>query len=151
MDRVLLCFLPVTDIPRSRPTSRRRRCLIVDDEPALIRGLTRLLSLKRPDWEILCAYSGPEAVELLDTYAFDVLMTDLSMPGMDGVTLLKIAQARQPGLVRVVHSSHIGTFGEDRVGELAHRCLAKPARPEDLLDVLDWSVASGARSVNGCE
>lgn len=109
----------------------------------------RVLSVKRPSWEIVCAYSGPEAVELLDTCAFDVMISDLSMPGMDGITLLKIVQARYPALVRVVHSSHIGTFGQDKVGALAHRCLAKPARTEDLLDVLDWSVESGPHTANG--
>lgn len=108
-----------------------------------------MLKAKRPSWEVFCAYSGPEAVELLDTCAFDVIISDLSMPGMDGVTLLKIAQARYPALVRVVHSSHIGTFGQDKVDALAHRCLAKPARGEELIAVLDWAVASGAHAVNG--
>jgi two-component system response regulator YesN len=108
-----------------------------------------VLGVKRPSWEIFSAYSGPEAIELLDTYSFDLIISDLSMPGMDGVTLFKIVQARFPGLTRVVHSSHIGTFGADKVGSLAHRTLAKPVRTEELLDVLDWSVAPSGSSVNG--
>ncbi|MBI2236406.1 MAG: EAL domain-containing protein [Magnetospirillum sp.] len=79
-----------------------RNVLLVDDEPrvlaALQRGLGHLFSLS-------CAASGAEALSVLDSQGpFAALVTDMRMPGMDGLELLREARRRVPEMVRLVLS-----------------------------------------------
>jgi DNA-binding NarL/FixJ family response regulator len=68
------------------------RILIVDDEPLLLLALQRSFRAGEPGWEVVLARSGDEALEQLRLQPFDVLVSDILMPGMDGMALL--AQVR---------------------------------------------------------
>jgi PleD family two-component response regulator len=74
--------------PNSGPTVRLPRILLVDDDPIVLRALRRLLLGGRPGWEIDVAESGDAALSRLESKTYDVVVTDLHMPGLDGVTLL---------------------------------------------------------------
>ncbi|WP_205854720.1 hybrid sensor histidine kinase/response regulator [Piscinibacter defluvii] len=77
-----------------------RRILVVDDEPeigALLREL-----LESAGHMVMLAASGQEALERLSTQAFDVVLTDLKMPGMDGPTLYREIARRDPALAQRV-------------------------------------------------
>ena len=126
--------------PRSQPVRRPMRFLLVDDEPAVLRGLRRVIGQRRPQWELHCEIAGAPALAQLAATHFDCLMTDLQMPNMSGVTLLGLVRARHPGCVRLVHSSQIETTGRDEVAALCHRMLDKPAMPEEVISTLDWAV-----------
>lgn len=65
----------------------KRRILVVDDEPGIRQLLTDLLSA--PGYEVVTAGNGHEAVERLQDSPFDAIVTDLNMPGMDGIGLLR--------------------------------------------------------------
>jgi DNA-binding NarL/FixJ family response regulator len=69
------------------------RILIVDDEPILLLALQRSLRLEQPGWELVLARSGQEALEQLRLAPYDVLVTDILMPGMDGMALLAEVRA----------------------------------------------------------
>ena len=70
------------------------KILIVDDEQSMVQFLSVLL--KREGYDVRVAQSGAKALELLREDTADVVMTDLKMPGMDGVELLeKIMPAGQ--------------------------------------------------------
>jgi len=64
------------------------RILITDDEPMLLLALQRSFRMDKPDWEVVLARTGQEALEQLRIQPYDVLVTDILMPGMDGMTLL---------------------------------------------------------------
>ena len=64
------------------------RVLLVDDERLLLVSLTRALQVKRPEWTIETASDGVEAMRLLKSQHVDLLITDVQMPGMDGLALL---------------------------------------------------------------
>jgi len=64
----------------------RARVVVVDDEPSARAGLERLL--KQASYHVATAASGHEALHLVAEWAPNVIVTDLRMPGMDGVTLL---------------------------------------------------------------
>ena len=64
----------------------KARVLVVDDEPAARSGLEKLL--KSSDYDVACAADGVEAIDIAATFAPDVVVTDLKMPNMDGMTLL---------------------------------------------------------------
>ena len=61
-----------------------KRILFVDDEPMLLMGLQRSLRSMRQDWEMAFVSGGKEAIEAIDKQPFDIVVTDMRMPGMDG-------------------------------------------------------------------
>jgi DNA-binding NarL/FixJ family response regulator len=67
--------------------------LRVDDERWLLASLTRALRVHRPAWVVTTANNGEEAMSILKAQDVDLLITDIQMPGMDGMALL--AQVRR--------------------------------------------------------
>jgi CheY-like chemotaxis protein len=127
--------------PNSGPTVRLPRILLVDDDPIVLRALRRLLLGGRPGWEIDVAESGDAALSRLESKTYDVVVTDLHMPGLDGVTLLGRLKTKHPNVMRVVHSSHVESLPPEQAQELAHAVLTKPGRPDELVVVLQWALA----------
>ena len=86
------------------------RLLIVDDESGLVAALCRILTAE--GYATTGAGSGPEALDALraatvdEAAGYDVLITDLTMPAMDGITLLRAAQEIDSDLVTVVMTGH---------------------------------------------
>lgn len=81
--------VPVSAMPRTR---RKSRVLIVDDEPLLLRGFDRVLS--RVGYDVVTASNGRDAVELIQHDDFDAIVSDISMPGVNGIQLLRAARER---------------------------------------------------------
>ncbi|MBL6080805.1 response regulator [Belnapia sp. T18] len=82
-----------------------RRILLVDDDPLVLRVFK--VQLAEAGHAVLAAGGGAEALAMLDRgEAVDLLVTDLSMPGMDGVELIRAAQGRRPGLPAVLITGH---------------------------------------------
>ena len=61
-----------------------RTLLFVDDEPRVLQGLQRQLHSMRDDWEMNFAGGGYEALEFMKATPVDIVITDMTMPGMDG-------------------------------------------------------------------
>ena len=80
------------------------RLLVVDDEATARRALARLLT--EDGYEVDVAGSGEEALEKLLTAPPDVLLTDVRMPGIDGIELLTRARAIDPGLPVVIMTAY---------------------------------------------
>ncbi len=105
--------------------------LLVDDEPALLRGYSRWL--KAAGYRVATAEDGEQAVRLLDHDDFDVVVSDITMPGMGGVGLLRVARERGLDLpfVMVTGSPTLDTA----IPALEHgalRYLSKPVDPGEL-------------------
>jgi len=66
------------------------KLLFVDDEPNVISGLKRQLKKLLPDCKIVGANSGQEALRFIEKTAFDTIVLDIRMPGMDGIELLSL-------------------------------------------------------------
>lgn len=103
-----------------------KRVLFVDDEPKVLEALERMLRPQRGEWEMVFAASGAEALQLLETRPFDVIVTDMRMPEMDGAQLLEQVQKRFPGVVRLVLSGYFEMEMAIRAVPVAHQYLAKP-------------------------
>ncbi len=102
------------------------RVLFVDDEPMILRGIERMLFDASDDWEIVCVEGGPEALEELADEPYDVIVTDMRMPGMDGAAVLKAVHDQFPGVVRIVLSGYADDEMSLRAAAVAHQFLAKP-------------------------
>ncbi len=71
----------------SEEIAKPRHILLVDDDPSILRGLSRVLRSR--GYLISTANNGTEAVALVGKNDFDAILTDIAMPGMDGITLLR--------------------------------------------------------------
>lgn len=74
----------------------RKRVLIVDDEEDLTWSISKKLSKENNTLEVLCANSGNSALETLSKYKVDLLVTDLRMPGINGLQLLDRVKSQYP-------------------------------------------------------
>jgi DNA-binding NarL/FixJ family response regulator len=83
------------------------KVLVVDDEPAVLHACDRALS--RFGFAVQTAPGAAEAFAFLGTTTFDLLLTDIKMPDIDGLELLRRARQLDPQLVMVVLTGH-GTF-----------------------------------------
>ncbi|MCG8651565.1 MAG: response regulator, partial [Pirellulales bacterium] len=78
--------------------------LFVDDEANVLSGLRRMLRGQRSAWDMKFANSGNEALEQMQTQSFDVIVSDMRMPGIDGAELLTRVSELYPNTVRLVLS-----------------------------------------------
>jgi DNA-binding NtrC family response regulator len=110
--------------------------LFVDDEPAL-RSLMGE-RLRGRGFDVVEAESGERALELLDQFAFDIIITDLRMPGIDGMRVIEVARDRYPGIVAIVITGY-GTVKDavDAIKRGASDFLAKPFQFDEMMHVLD--------------
>lgn len=109
-----------------------RRILFVDDEPRILEGLRRMLRPQRNDWEMAFAPGGEAALALMEASPFDVIVSDMRMPGIDGAALLCHVREHYPQMVRIVLSGHTELSTALRVVPVAHQFLAKPCDAEML-------------------
>ncbi len=109
-----------------------RRILFVDDESRILEGLQRMLRPQRHEWEIAFAQGGEAAIALLEATPFDVVVSDMRMPGMDGAALLSHVREHFPQMVRIVLSGHTELSTALRVVPVAHQFLAKPCDAQTL-------------------
>ncbi len=113
------------------------RVLFVDDEPRVLDGLGRMLFGLDREWETRFATSATEAMALLAEWSADVVVCDMRMPGMDGAGLLRHVQARHPGAMRILLSSHTDQEAAFRALGLAHQFLSKPCAGQVLVDAIE--------------
>lgn len=83
--------------------------LIVDDEPHIVDWLYELLGAEMPEWTLFRAYSGVQAVKVLEANRIDLLMTDIRMPKMTGIRLMELVRERWPEC-RILFLTGYGEF-----------------------------------------
>lgn len=82
------------------------RVLIVDDDRALLTALTGALKLRMPEIEVDTCESGVAAIEAIRRNDYDAVVSDIKMPGMDGLALLKEIRSIQPELPTLLITGH---------------------------------------------
>jgi putative nucleotidyltransferase with HDIG domain len=119
----------------------KRRILFVDDEPRVLISIRRMLHSMRDAWEMQFVESGPEALSLLSKESFDVMVTDMRMPGMDGVHLLAEVKKNYPNMVRIVLSGHSDKEMIFKSVRPAHQYLSKPCDADVLKSTVSRAFA----------
>ncbi len=116
--------------------------LIVDDEKNTREGLARAL---RRDYEVHTAESAPSALAVLSDYSIDVMLSDVRMPGMDGIDLLKSVVVRYPDVVCILLTAYGSVeTAVEAMKQGAADFLTKPVN----LDHLDLTVARAIKRRN---
>jgi len=113
-----------------------KRILFVDDQPELLRGLRRALFEMTCEWDMEFADSGQKALEVLEKAPFDVIVSDMRMPGMNGADLLREVAKRFPSSIRIILSGHSDEkMIMNSIGQ-THQFLAKPLKGKELQETL---------------
>ena len=113
------------------------RILIVDDEPTIANTLS--LILEREGYETMAVYGGEAAVLAAEVFNPDVLLTDLMMPGVDGLTVAALLRRRQPRTRVVLFTGylHMRDALEHRSRyHPSYLLLGKPLHPTELIMAL---------------
>ena len=127
------------------PTGARRRprVLVVDDERA-VRAALRV-NLTKGGYDVTLAENGEQALAALESGLPDAVITDVRMPGMDGLALLDEVQGRAPGLPVVVMTGHGSVPSAVRAMQAgAANYIIKPVSRDELLVLLDRALRSRA-------
>ncbi len=111
----------------------KKNILFVDDEPNILKGLQRSLRPLRASWDMEFAEGAKNALALMEQQRFDVIVSDMRMPDMDGAALLKIVQEKYPMMVRIVLSGHSDLEMTMKSVKAAHQYLSKPCEKDMLI------------------
>jgi CheY-like chemotaxis protein len=114
--------------------SANTKVLVIDDDPVIGKSIDRVLSSK--GWAVVTAADGPEALTKIATEDYDMVFTDIKMPGMDGVEVARRIKASRPWLPVVIITGYGSAENEAKAKEAGvEGFLRKPLSPE----MIEWS------------
>jgi DNA-binding NtrC family response regulator len=127
--RTWICPYQIED--QNEETRMTYKIMIVDDEPANLRTLERLF---RPDYQVVTAPSGAEALALLEQHDVALMISDQRMPAMTGIELMMKTVAIRPQMVKILLTGYtdVGALIEALNSGLVYRYLTKPWNNDDL-------------------
>ncbi|WP_322906941.1 response regulator [Paenibacillus campi] len=112
--------------------------LITDDENFIREGIKRTIEHAFPDDAVHLAASAEEAVELMSRHRMDIVLTDILMPGINGLELMKISRRKQPQAKWVVISAHSEfSYAQQAVHLGARDYLLKPIGKTKLVELIE--------------
>jgi len=124
------------------------RLLFVDDQPQVLDGLRQMLRAYRREWTMEFCEGAEEALAAMAEAPFDVIVTDLQMPRMDGAELLTRVRDQYPDTIRIVLC---GQSEQEQIlcaVGFAHQYLSKPCAPELLRTTITRANLLGKRMNN---
>ena len=114
------------------------KVVIVDDEPIIVEGLSRLLPWEKYGCEVVgTAYNGNEGLEMIRKEKPDVLFSDIAMPGMDGLTMIAALRSEFPEMqISILTGYRDFDFCQRALRLGVARFLLKPSNMEELEEAL---------------
>jgi CheY-like chemotaxis protein len=110
----------------------KRRILFVDDEPAILAGLRNVFYKDRGRWDMTFCSGSDEALRALAQHTFDVIVSDMRMPGINGAELLGRVKCESPRTARIMLSGSADKDEVDRASETVDELLHKPCDTKTL-------------------
>jgi len=114
-----------------------KRILFVDDEPRMLDALRDRLRKQRARWDMVFCSNAAEALAAFDRAPFDIVVSDMRMPVLDGPELLEQIKARSPRTVRIILSGQADPAATLRAIDASHQFLSKPCEAHALRAVLE--------------
>lgn len=127
----------VSEVEAERTAERRLKVLVVDDERLLADSTTAILH--RAGFDVRTAYDGFGALEMTGSFHPDYLLTDIMMPGMNGVDLAMAVAKMYPATAILLVSGQAGIadlLDECKAKGFEFPLLAKPVHPSNLVEKL---------------
>ena len=110
---------------------RQSKVLVVDDDPFALRSIAKVLGGE--SYQVVTAASGSEALDLLEQDSFDLVLTDLKMPGVDGLEVLRQAREIAPQAVVLIFTGYASLESAiEALREGAYDYLVKPCSGDEL-------------------
>ena len=129
----------VEAIDNAKPENRRPRLLVIDDDHLMRKLLIRVLN--GAGYDAVLAQDGAHAREILGRERFDLVLTDVHMPKVDGIAVLQQIRERDPDLPVILFTA--SPSAETAIGALQLRAtayLTKPIDPNRLLQEVEKAV-----------
>lgn len=126
----------------------KKRILFVDDEKCVLDGLKRSLYPMRDQWDMKFVESGAEALAELEHNRYDIIVSDMRMPGIDGSAFLEAVRTSQSDAVRFVLSGQAEQEAIVRAIGPTHQYLTKPCQPQVLKQVIHRACSLRERLAN---
>jgi two-component system, NtrC family, response regulator AtoC len=119
-----------------------KRVLIVDDEPMIVSLLSTVLREK--GWDVTGARSGTEGIDQLDRARFDVILTDLVMPGDSGIDLLRAAKEIHPDVEVILMTGYAtADTAIEAMRNGAFHYIMKPVKHEEVVNLVEKAYSQG--------
>jgi DNA-binding NtrC family response regulator len=116
------------------------KLLVVDDEPDMLRLLSMIIRDKTP-YEITTTNNPLEALELAKRGGYDILVTDLKMPGLDGIELLNAVRAFDPEIPIIIITAYAtAESAAEAMDKNAFDFITKPFRKEQIVFTIEKAV-----------
>jgi putative nucleotidyltransferase with HDIG domain len=115
----------------------KTRVLFVDDEPIILELLKAALAMEADQWEASFAASGEEALQLLGGRTFEIVVSDMHMPGISGAQLLNEVMVKYPSTIRVILCGAADREQVLRCVGATHQFLTKPFQLKSLRATLN--------------
>ncbi len=127
-----------------------RRILIVDDEPKVAVSLQASLESLERNYQVVCAETGESALTEMDRGPFDVVITDLRMPGMNGLELMQRVKETHPETRTILITAYGSDDVEAETRRLnAYRYFTKPFHIQDLTAAVEEAIEQKAPGASG--
>ena len=113
-----------------------KRVLVVDDEPMIVSLLSSILRSK--GWDVTEARSGTDGIDQLDRARFDVILTDLVMPGESGIDLLRASKEIHPDVEVILMSGYAtADTAIEAMRNGAFHYIMKPLKPDEVVNLVE--------------
>ena len=118
-----------------------KRILFVDDDSSILAGLKRTMRTMRHEWEMEFISEPKEALRIFRENPFDIVVSDMKMPGMDGADVLAEVKRIAPESVRIILSGHSSPELIMKSVGPTHQYLAKPCDAQTLKKTIERAFA----------
>jgi DNA-binding NtrC family response regulator len=127
-----------------------KRILIIEDSGVVARPLQRALELHFGDqfFEVERCASAEEALQLLDERPFDLLISDLMLPGINGLELLEQVAANKPAMPSIIMTAFGSPQMEIQVRRVATAFLPKPFTLNELVETVERALGRTQQEIN---
>ena len=115
----------------------KQRIMFVDDDVSILAGLRGVLRRERDRWDMVFAAGADAALAELEQGPFDVVVSDMRMPGIDGAELLERVQRRSPATIRIMLSGSVDPLAITRASFAVDELLGKPCDARTLRETID--------------
>lgn len=124
------------------------KILIIDDEDIVLKSCLRIL--RNEDYQVDTAYSGEDGLAKIEEKAYDLVVTDLMMPGKSGMDVLRTIKERKLDLTVIIFTGFAtAETAREALKMGAFDYIPKPFTPEEFLDVIKNAIKSRENSETG--
>ena len=117
--------------------TNKKTLLIVDDSKVSRMMINKLVNDKQPEWELVEAASGEEAIKICEQQEVDYFSIDLNMPNMDGLELIERLQPKYQRSKMVLLTANVQQTVEDKATQHGVVCVHKPITEECIGKILE--------------